>query len=283
MPVEIPSMSIMLHRSWWVLLLRGAAAIIFGVLTWMQPAASAAALVLVFGAYVFVDGLLGIYTAIKSRQQSRHWWVVLLWGLLGWKITVAYVAVGMLAGISGGLFMDAIKAERWLHPAILEALASMPAQSPVIAASSSARKISVRERHNFAWSETSTIFRRVWKWVIIGVALGAGLHGFVPDNWFAQHLGAGEWWSVPLSVLLGVPLYSSVTGIIPVMESLLVKGLPIGTTMAFCMSAVAASIPEVMMLRQIMTIKLQAAFIGYLWVIFTLVGWLFNILGPYIV
>ena len=93
MPVEIPSMSIMLHRSWWVLLLRGAAAIIFGVLTWMQPVASAAALVLVFGAYVFVDGLLGIYTAIKSRKESRHWWLVLLWGLTG-------VIVGVLTAIN---------------------------------------------------------------------------------------------------------------------------------------------------------------------------------------
>ena len=209
--------------------------------------------------------------------------VVLLWGLLGWKITVAYVAVGMLAGISGGLFMDAIKAERWLHPAILEALASMPAQSPVIAASSSARKISVRERHNFAWSETSTIFRRVWKWVIIGVALGAGLHGSVPDNWFAQHLGAGEWWSVPLSVLLGVPLYSSVTGIIPVMESLLGKGLPIGTTLAFCMSTVVVSLPEMIMLRQVMTLRLLSVFVGYLLIMFTIVGWLFNIFGTFMV
>ena len=209
--------------------------------------------------------------------------VVLLWGLLGWKITVAYVAVGMLAGISGGLFMDAIKAERWLHPAILEALASMPAQSAVITASSSARKISVRERHNFAWSETSTIFRRVWKWVIIGVALGAGLHGFVPDNWFAQHLGAGEWWSVPLSVLLGVPLYSSVTGIIPVMESLLGKGLPIGTTLAFCMSTVVVSLPEMIMLRQVMTLRLLSVFVGYLLIMFTIVGWLFNIFGTFMV
>ena len=209
--------------------------------------------------------------------------VVLLWGLLGWKITVAYVAVGMLAGISGGLFMDAIKAERWLHPAILEALASMPAQSPVIAASSSARKISVRERHNFAWSETSTIFRRVWKWVIIGVALGAGLHGFVPENWFAQHLGAGEWWSVPLSVLLGIPLYSSVTGIIPVMESLLGKGLPIGTTLAFCMSTVVVSLPEMIMLRQVMTLRLLSVFVGYLLIMFTIVGWLFNIFGTFMV
>ena len=209
--------------------------------------------------------------------------VVLLWGLLGWKITVAYVVVGMAAGIIGGCIMDAIKAERWLHPAILEAIASMPAQSAVITASSPARKISVRERHNFAWSETSTIFRRVWKWVIIGVALGAGLHGFVPENWFAQHLGAREWWSVPVSVLLGIPLYSSVTGIIPVMESLLGKGLPIGTTLAFCMSTVVVSLPEMVMLRQVMTVRLLSVFVGYLLIMFTLVGWLFNIFGTFMI
>ena len=213
--------------------------------------------------------------------------VVLLWGLLGWKITVAYVLVGMTAGILGGCFMDAIKAERWLHPFILEAMANMPAQaegaSGTDAAPACSPQITLRHRHDFAWSETSTIFRRVWKWVIIGVALGAGLHGFVPENWFAQHLGAGEWWSVPLSVLLGIPLYSSVTGIIPVMESLLAKGLPIGTTLAFCMSTVVVSLPEMVMLRQVMTARLLGIFVGYLLIMFTLVGWLFNIFGTFMI
>ena len=208
--------------------------------------------------------------------------VVLLWGLLGWKFTVIYVLVGMAAGIIGGFVMDGLKAGRWLQPFILEAMEKTPAHQYVNEAGE-IQKLTVRQRHTFAYGETASIFKRVWKWVIIGVGIGAALHGFVPDNWFAENLGAGEWWSVPASVLVAIPLYSNVTGIIPIMESLLVKGLPIGTTMAFCMSAVAASIPEVMMLRQIMTIKLQAAFIGYLWVIFTLVGWLFNILGPYIV
>ncbi|MDY0186284.1 MAG: permease [Desulfuromonadaceae bacterium] len=208
--------------------------------------------------------------------------VVLLWGLLGWKFTVLYVVVGMAAGIIGGFVMDGLKAGRWLQPFILEAMEKAPAHQYVNEAGE-IQKLTVQQRHNFAYSETSSIFKRVWKWVIIGVGIGAALHGFVPDNWFAENLGAGEWWSVPVSVLVAIPLYSNVTGIIPIMESLLVKGLPIGTTLAFCMSAVAASIPEVMMLRQIMTIKLQAAFIGYLWVIFTLVGWLCNILGPYII
>lgn len=208
--------------------------------------------------------------------------VVLLWGLLGWKFTVIYVVVGMLAGIIGGFVMDGLKVGRWLQPFILEVMEKNPARQFVNEVGE-VQKLTLRQRHTFAYGETASIFKRVWKWVIIGVGIGAALHGFVPDNWFAENLGAGEWWSVPASVLVAIPLYSNVTGIIPIMESLLVKGLPIGTTIAFCMSAVAASIPEVMMLRQIMTFKLQAAFIGYLWVIFTLVGWLFNILGPYIV
>lgn len=208
--------------------------------------------------------------------------VVLLWGLLGWKFTVIYVLVGMAAGVIGGFVMDGLKADRWLQPFIREAMENAPAHQYVNEAGE-IQKLTVRQRHTFAYGEMLSIFKRVWKWVIIGVGIGAGLHGFVPDNWFAENLGAGEWWTVPASVFVAIPLYSNVTGIVPIMESLLVKGLPIGTTMAFCMSAVAASIPEVMMLRQIMTIKLQAAFIGYLWIIFTLVGWLFNILGPYIV
>ncbi len=208
--------------------------------------------------------------------------VILLWGLLGWKFTLIYVTIGMSAGIIGGLVMDGLKAERWLQPFVLDAMKHTPITS-YVNESSEIKKLSLRDRHIFAYNETQTIFKRVWKWVIIGVGIGAGLHGFVPENWFAENLGAGEWWTVPSAVLVGIPLYSNVTGIIPIMQSLLMKGLPIGTTMAFCMSAVAASIPEVMLLRQIMTIKLQAAFLGYLWIILTLVGWLFNALHVYII
>lgn len=205
--------------------------------------------------------------------------IVLLWGLLGWKFTVLYVLVGLSAGIIGGFFMDAIRAERWLQPFILESMSGTPDRHSADAPNK-AETLSIRQRHQFAYGEMLSIFKRIWKWVILGVGIGAALHGFVPENWFAEHLGAGEWWTVPTAVFVAIPLYSSVSGIVPIMESLLVKGLPLGTTLAFCMSAVAASIPEVMLLRQIMTIKLQAAFIGYLWVIFTLIGWLFNFFGP---
>lgn len=203
--------------------------------------------------------------------------VVLLWGLLGWKFTVIYVLVGMSAGIIGGFFMDAIRAERWLQPFFLDVMRNATAYQ--YNENGELQKMTLRQRHVFAYGEMLTIFKRVWKWVILGVAIGAALHGFVPDDWFANNFGAGEWWTVPAAVFVAIPLYSNVTGIVPIMESLLLKGLPIGTTLAFCMSAVAASIPETMLLRQIMTVKLQAVFLTYLWIIFTLVGWLFNATG----
>jgi uncharacterized membrane protein YraQ (UPF0718 family) len=138
------------------------------------------------------------------------------------------------------------------------------------------------ERHRFAQDETREIFGRVWKWVLIGVGLGAALHGFVPDGWIEAHLGDGQWWSVPAAVGLGIPLYSNATGVIPVMESLIVNGLPIGTTLAFCMSTVAASFPEFILLKQVMQWRLLATLFVLLLTAFTLVGWIFNLLTPFI-
>ena len=207
--------------------------------------------------------------------------VVLLWGLLGWKFTTVYVVVGMAAGIVGGIVMDAFRAERWLQPFLLDALQHSPMKRD-ISSNADAYRMGLMERHAFAWGEMTNIVRRVWLWVIIGVALGAALHGYVPQEWFTENLGAGQWWSVPLAVAVGIPLYTNVTGIIPIMESLLLKGLPVGTTLAFCMSTVAASLPEVLMLKQVMRWRLLALFLGVLLVIFTLVGWFFNATQAYI-
>ena len=201
--------------------------------------------------------------------------VVLLWGLLGWKFTIIYVVVGMFAGIVGGIIMDALRAERWLQPFLLDAMKNASTREAAVEAGE-APKMGLMERHAFAYSETSSIFKKVWLWVIIGVGLGALLHGYVPQEWFTENLGAGQWWSVPVAVLVGIPLYSNVTGVVPIMESLLLKGLPVGTTLAFCMSTVAASLPEMLMLKQVMRWQLLALFLGLLLVIFTLVGWLFN-------
>ncbi|WP_010322260.1 permease [Marinobacterium stanieri] len=206
--------------------------------------------------------------------------VLLLMSLLGWKFTLLYVLVGMAVGILGGVFLDQIRAERWLQSFAQKALERGRQQQSV--QSGPVAKLSVSERHQFAKGETWEIFGRVWKWVIIGVGLGAALHGFVPDGWIEAHLGDGQWWSVPAAVALGIPLYSNATGVIPVMESLIVNGLPIGTTLAFCMSTVAASFPEFILLKQVMQWRLLAILFVVLLSAFTLVGWIFNWLTPFI-
>jgi uncharacterized membrane protein YraQ (UPF0718 family) len=202
--------------------------------------------------------------------------IVLLGSLLGVKFTICYVIVGILAGVVGGAFIDLIKAEKHLTPLGESARGqTTPAgQSPV-----KKKRMTLRDRHAFAAYELKTIFSRVWKWVLVGVGLGAGLHGLVPENFVADHLGAGQWWTVPAATLLGIPLYSNASGVIPVAESLLNKGLPVGTTLAFMMSTVAASFPEFMMLKQVMKPKLLLIFFLLLLVMFTAVGWIFNVIS----
>ncbi|EPB7242112.1 permease, partial [Pseudomonas aeruginosa] len=113
--------------------------------------------------------------------------VVLLWGLLGWKFTLIYLAVGMGAGILGGFLMDSLKAERWLQPFVIDAMGKSPNAMQHTNGMGKAEKLSVRQRHDFAYAEMISIFKKVWKWVVIGVGIGAALHGFVPDNWFADN------------------------------------------------------------------------------------------------
>ncbi len=201
--------------------------------------------------------------------------VLLLLSLVGWEITLIYVLVGMAIGIAGGVFLDFIRAEQLLQPFALKAYQTAEFSD---GEHNIRPKLSFRERHDFAKVELLDILNRVWKWVLIGVGLGAALHGFVPESWFEENLGSGQWWSVPMAVLAGIPLYSNATGIIPVMESLIVKGLPLGTTLAFCMSTVAASFPEFILLKQVMTWKLLAIIFMLLLMSFTLVGWIINII-----
>lgn len=202
--------------------------------------------------------------------------VLLLLSLVGWKITLVYVLVGMAVGITGGMFLDLVHAEKLLQPFALKAYQSA---RPIEAEDTFKPALSFGDRHEFAKQELLDILSRVWKWVFIGVGLGAALHGFVPTSWIEVNLGSGQWWSVPSAVLLGIPLYSNATGVIPVMESLITKGLPIGTTLAFCMSTVAASFPEFILLKQVMTWKLLATIFVLLLASFTVVGWTLNAIG----
>ncbi len=203
--------------------------------------------------------------------------VVLLGGILGVKFTLTYIAVGIFAGVFGGFILDSLKAERFLMPLVTQAIPEKE-DSDQDGGELKLEKLTISERHEFASEEFRSIFGRVWKWVIIGVGVGAGLHGFVPAEWIAGSLASGQWWTVPTAVVVGIPLYSNATGMIPVAESLLLKGLPVGTTLALMMSTVAASFPEFVLLKQVMKVKLLLIFFAILLCLFTISGWLFNFL-----
>lgn len=200
--------------------------------------------------------------------------IVLLGSLLGWKFTLVYIASGLFVGIVGGYLFDLLKADEHLQE-----LASKARNDGATAQTHTLQqKMSLRDRHLFAKQEMIEILSRIWKWILIGVGAGAALHGFVPESWIAEHLGDGSWWSVPLAVLVGIPLYSNASGMIPVIETLLAKGLPAGTALALMMSTVGASFPEFILLKQVLKPKLLLWLFLFFLAAFTLIGWLINAL-----
>jgi uncharacterized protein len=197
--------------------------------------------------------------------------VVILAGILGWKLALLYVAAGLIVAWLGGLVMQWFKPERWVEAYVWK-IQMGQADLPE-------RDSSFKGRHDYAVAEVKEIVGRIWKWVLIGVGVGALFHGFVPESWVTRHLAGGEWYNVPAAVLLGIPLYSNATGIIPVAEAMLNKGVAMGTTLALMMSVAALSLPEMLILRKVIKWQALALFATVLGVAFTLVGWGFNSLA----
>ena len=202
--------------------------------------------------------------------------VIMLASVLGIKFTLIYIAAGMVLGIVAGIVLDLLQAQRWLVPFLANAYKQEQVQANMPVAAKNSIKLTAAERHQFAKDETIKIFSKIWLWVIIGVGAGACIHNFVPTNWFAENFAQGQWWTVPAATISGIPLYTNAAGIVPVMSSLIEKGLPLGTSLAFCMSAVAVSLPEIIMLKQVMQYKFLAILLAYLLVAISLIGWLFN-------
>ncbi len=196
---------------------------------------------------------------------------VLLVGILGWKLALLYVLAGLAVAWAGGLVMQGFRPERWVEEYVWSIR--------VGDATAPERDDSLRGRHRFALAQVREIVGRIWRWVLAGIAVGALFHGFVPEQWVVDHLGGGQWLAVPGAVLLGIPLYSNATGVIPVAEAMLAKGVAVGTTLALMMSIAALSIPEMLILRKVIRWQALALFAGVLAVAFTLVGWGFNALA----
>lgn len=204
--------------------------------------------------------------------------IVLMGGMLGWKFLILYVLIGLSAGIIGGAFLDRIGAEKFLMPVgrtVMESAGKLTDEADGKTVVHS--KIPFRDRLAFGAEETRTILRRIWIWVFVGVGAGAFIHGLVPEAFIAEHLGAGQWWSVPLAVLLGIPMYGGASATVPIIGSLISKGLPVGTATVFMMSVVAVSFPEFVMLKQVMKTRLLVIFFSMLLVFFTLAGWILNL------
>jgi uncharacterized membrane protein YraQ (UPF0718 family) len=193
---------------------------------------------------------------------------VLLVGILGWKLAALYVAAGLAVAWFGGIVMQWFRPERWVEDYVWkirmgEAILPEP-------------DTSLRGRHRYALAEVREIVGRIWRWVVLGIGVGALFHGFVPEDWVVEHLGGDQWLAVPGAVLLGVPLYSNATGVIPVAEAMLGKGVAVGTTLALMMSIAALSLPEMLILRKVIHWRALGLFALVLATAFTLVGWTFN-------
>jgi uncharacterized membrane protein YraQ (UPF0718 family) len=194
--------------------------------------------------------------------------VVLLFTFFGWQTALIYVSTGLILAIISGFVIGKLKLEKyvaeWVYE-IKQVKVSAIDEKPVFA-----------ERIENGFTAVKDIVSKVWIYIVIGIAVGAWIHGYVPENFMAGIMGKSAWWSVPLSVLIGIPMYSNAAGIIPIMQALLEKGASLGTVLAFVMSVIGLSLPEAIILKKVLKLPLIIAFVSVVAVGIVIVGYLFN-------
>ena len=197
--------------------------------------------------------------------------LALLFGMFGWRVAALYLALGLAVAIVSGLVIGQLRMEAHLEDWVRQILAGQRAagahDTPGWVARFEAGRDHVRQ-----------IFGKVWPYVLAGIAVGAGIHGYVPEDFMASFMGRDVWWAVPAAVLLGVPMYTNAAGIIPIVEALIGKGAALGTVLAFMMSVIALSAPEMIILRKALKPRLIATFVGVVATGILLVGYVFNLL-----
>jgi hypothetical protein len=196
--------------------------------------------------------------------------LAMLFGLFGWQIAGLYLVTGLLIAILGGVIIGRLKPERYVEDFVWQIQVGRAEQGTEY-------RPTWDDRLRDAARVTREIVGKVWPFVIIGIAIGAGIHGYVPEDFLADIMGHQAWWSVPTAVVLGIPLYSNAAGVIPVVYALMEKGAALGTVLAFMMSVVALSLPEMLILRRVLKPQLIAAFIGIVAIAIILTGYLFNL------
>jgi len=194
--------------------------------------------------------------------------VILLFGLFGWKTALIYVSAGLTIAIFAGYIIGKLNLEHWVQDWVYKTRFGGTGDSE--------EKLTMSDRFKSGYAAVQEILAKVWIYIIIGIGIGAAAHGFVPENFMASLMGKSAWYSVPLSVLIGVPLYSNAAGIIPIVSVLIEKGAAFGTTLAFMMSVIALSLPEIIILKKVLKLPLIFTFIGIVAVGIIMVGYLFN-------
>ena len=243
-----------------------ALAALLGVIT---PFCSCSAVPLFIG---FVEsGIpLGVtFSFLTATPVVNEIALVMLFGLFGWKVAGLYLVSGLVIAVLAGVLIGRLNMERYVEDFVWQVKAGQidtPNYKP-----------SWTERFQMAWESTKEIVGKVWLYVVIGIGIGAGIHGYVPESALAGILGKDAWWSVPAGVLLGIPLYSNAAGIIPVVHDLMEKGAALGTALAFMMSVVALSLPEMIILRRVLKPQLIVLFITILAVAIIITGYIFNL------
>jgi uncharacterized membrane protein YraQ (UPF0718 family) len=190
-------------------------------------------------------------------------------GLFGWQIAGLYLITGLTIAIVGGMVIGRLRPERYVEEFVWQIQVGQQAGMATY-------KPTWDERIREAGRSTKEIVGKVWLYVVIGIAIGAGIHGYVPEEFLANIMGSEAWWSVPAAVILGVPLYSNAAGVIPIVYALMEKGAALGTALAFMMSVVALSLPEMLILKRVIKTRLILIFIGIVALAIILTGYLFN-------
>ena len=212
---------------------------------------------------------LGVtFSFLISSPMVNEVALILLWGLFGWKIAMIYIVSGLTVAIIGGIIIGKLKLEHLVQPYVYEMKMGSSGELDI--------KLTWKDRASQAYDYTWQILKKVWLYVVFGIAVGAGIHGYAPQNFLVQYAGKGNPLSVPLAVIIGVPLYSNAAGTIPIVHALMEKGMGIGTSLAFMMAVTALSFPEMIILKQVLKVKLIGIFVGILTVAIIIVGYLFN-------
>jgi hypothetical protein len=196
--------------------------------------------------------------------------IVLLYGLFGWRVAALYVTAGLIVAIAAGWVIGRLKLERWVEPFVYEITLRGQPVDP-------SQGLTWADRFAMGREEVVTIIRKIWPYLLVGIGVGAFIHGWVPEDFFATVAGPSNPLAVPVAVVLGIPLYSNAAGILPLVEALHAKGLAIGTVLAFMMSVVALSLPEMILLRRVLKPRLLGVFAGIVGVGIVTVGFLFNL------